>query len=132
MERAILTLLMATASAGATAGWVKVDSHPVGTKHVDPTAIEKTGNTVKALVLVDFRAVQGPPLDSPFRSLILQNEYDCGKKQVRGLSYANFAGPMASGEMVQVNRKAGAPSDWYSAVSPSGKLDLALEYVCKK
>lgn len=133
MEEAILTLLMATVSTVAVAaGWVEVESHQVGTKHVHPTAIERTSNTVKALVLIDFRTVQGPPLDSPFRSSILQNEYDCGGKRVRGVSYANFTEPMASSEVVQVNRKAGAPSDWYSAVSPSGKLDLALEFVCKK
>lgn len=132
MYKTIVTLLLAAASGSATAGWVEVDSHQVGTKYLDPTAIERTGNTAKALVLIDFKVVQGPPLDAPFRSSILQNEYDCGTKQVRGYSYTHFFGSMASGEIVQVNRKTGAPSEWYSAVSPNGKLDQVWEFVCKK
>lgn len=132
MYKSIGTLLLAAASGTAAAGWVEIDSHPVGTKYLDPTAIERTSNTAKALVLIDFKAVQGPPLDAPFRSSILQNEYDCRTPQVRGYSYTHFSGSMASGEVVQVNRKAGAPSEWYSAVSPGGKLDQVWEFVCKK
>lgn len=70
MYKAIVTLLLAVASGTAAAGWVEVDNHQVGTNYIDPTAVERSSNMAKALVLIDFKIVQGPPLDNPFSSSI--------------------------------------------------------------
>lgn len=116
MRKAILMLLLAAMSNSAMAGWVKVEGNEFVTSYADPATIQKAGNKVKMLALVDFKT----PIKNggnPYMSTKTQHEYDCKENQWRMLNFSYHAGNMGKGKLVYTETE---PGNWEPIMPGSG------------
>lgn len=99
MRAVFLWMLLALASHGATAEWMKVYSSGMQTTYANPDAIEVDGNKIKVWQISDYKRANKHG-SKPYWSLKSQTEYDCKRAQSRILNYSLLSGKMGEGEMV--------------------------------
>jgi len=132
--RPILALLLLIAFSYAQADWVKVGQvekkvqfifSERTTFYVDPSSIAREGNTRRVWEIHDM-SDKGA---SDERSVLASVEYDCLEKTMRTVAATGHSLPMASGQIIPLNRVAG---DWI--VLRAGKEDAVffkiLNLVC--
>jgi hypothetical protein len=102
MRKALLMLLLATATGSATADWVKVTTKDVFTGYADPESIHKSGESVTIWHLRDYNALQAIPGSSGahYQSTKILEECDCKAGRMRILQIQGYSGNMGSGERV--------------------------------
>ncbi len=125
--RASLALsLVAALLAGtlARAEWVLFAETSRSVVYLDQATLRKEGNLRSVSVLTDLKS-QGPSGQRSMRTLY---EYDCEKKQSRGLSISSHSGPMATGEIIA---RYDAPDVW-SDVLPGTASESILRFVCAR
>ncbi len=129
MNKLLLTLILTLVSTSAMAEWTwAVEDAGVGiTVYVDRTSISKTGNIVKMLTLVDFKAVQGKS-KSKFLSQKEQDEYDCKDEKIRILTFSQHSKNMGAGEVVFSDS---VSSKWLP-VAPRSSNEVLWEIACGK
>jgi hypothetical protein len=127
MKKAILSLLLAAMSSGATAEWVQVYEGDTSDAYADLTTIRKKGNTVKMWDMVSLKHPQEVDGVS-FQSVKSQSEYDCAKVLSRLLSVYSYSLPMGTGEVVISESN---PSDW-EPVIPGTRGVIMWNVVCSK
>ena len=129
MKKLFLALMLALASTSALAEWTwVVEDAGIGiTVYVDRVSINKTGNVVKMLTLVDFRAAQGKA-KSKFLSQKEQGEYDCKEAKIRILTLSRSDKNLGAGEVVFSDN---TPSKWMP-VAPGSANEVLWEIACGK
>jgi len=83
--------------------WVVFEAAPDATIYVDPSTIRKEGGRAEMWVLIDYASAQPDKTGKQVMSDKLHYQYDCVKKQFSITDTSAHAGPMASGETVNVN-----------------------------
>lgn len=103
-----LSLLLACAPLAAAADWTRLgEGNAIFQAYVDLDSIQRSGGSVRMNSLYDIRMNDMTPDGRPYRSTVAAREYDCGGKQVRILSFVDYSGPMASGEIVSQRERTG-------------------------
>lgn len=121
MRKAVLAMMLAVVSSGATAAWLDVGDTEAVTAYVDPATIRKAGNVVTMWDLLDYKKAQEIPSGKTFMSVRAQTEYSCKEKNSRPLTASAHSEKMARGGTVHAVNE---PGSWRPV--PPGTLDEAL------
>ncbi len=110
MRHSISTpLLIAVAALAASckpapvAGWVVFQSMPDATIYIDPSTIKRDGDRAEMWALIDYKQPLPDKTGKQVLSDKLHYQYDCKGKQLSIIGTSAHAGPMASGEVINVN-----------------------------
>ena len=106
MKRLLLILVLIFFSSGATAKWIEAGRSKDLIVYYDPATIRKSGSKAIIWSLHDYKTVKG---EAEYRSVTLESEYDCIKKQSRRLFFAFYQKNMGTGATI---RKVINPSNW--------------------
>jgi len=144
MRKLILMLLLSMVSSSAMAEWVKAtvihsqQSPEIQTAYVDPDTIQKNGNLVSMSVLVDHQSGLSKEVGGKIKAFFssskgnikkswkVQDEFDCGKKKLRMLSYVAYSEHMGKGEIIPSPY---VTSVWESIV-PESIGEALWKYAC--
>jgi hypothetical protein len=120
-------LALLLAALPALADWTRLgEGNAVYQAYADRDTIQKAGEHVRMNGLYDIRMNDVTPDGRPYRSTVTAREYDCRGRQVRILSFADYSGPMASGEIVSVRERTGR----WEPVLAGGIDEKFLEVAC--
>jgi len=100
MNKIVLLILLALASNGLRAEWVKINANDNLTTYVDPASISKAENVARMSGMVDLKEAKKEELGKSFLSAKSIQEYDCKEEQVRKITLSFYSGNMGAGEIV--------------------------------
>jgi len=100
---AAMTLGIASCKPAPVSEWVVFEAAPDATIYVDPSTIRREGDRAEMWVLIDYASPQPDKTGKQVMSDKLQYQYDCSGKQLSIVATSAHTGPMASGEIVNVN-----------------------------
>jgi hypothetical protein len=100
---AAMTLGIASCKPAPVSEWVVFEAAPDATIYVDPSTIRREGDRAEMWVLIDYASPQPDKTGKQVMSDKLQYKYDCSGKQLSIVATSAHAGPMASGETINVN-----------------------------
>ena len=100
---AAMTLGIASCKPAPVSEWVVFEAAPDATIYVDPSTIRREGDRAEMWVLIDYASPQPDKTGKQVMSDKLQYQYDCSGKQLSIVATSAHAGPMASGETINVN-----------------------------
>ena len=121
-----LTLGLLIIHAPAHARWENVGLYTAGIYYVDSASVVREGETRKLLSLLDYRNTQTSNEGKKYLSIRTQLHIDCRTETVRTLHLALFAGPMASGALVE---SGGMLHEWMPAL-PNTPMHQIMHKVC--
>ncbi|MGQ0511192.1 MAG: surface-adhesin E family protein [Betaproteobacteria bacterium] len=125
-ERVLLAFLGLTPGL-APADWTRVgEGDYIHDAYADRQAIRRLGDNIAMPGLYDFKKTDLTPEGLPFRSTVVVREYDCRGRQVRMLSFIDFAEPMGSGAVVGTAQRTGR----WEAVVEGALDDRFLQVAC--
>ena len=107
--RIILMALALLAATPARAEWTEVGRTAISVFYLDYKTVRKDGNLRSAWELHDLTR-RGPEGELSVRLL---HEYDCHKKRSRLLTYSDYSGSMATGEILKTESDS---ERWYDIV----------------
>lgn len=124
---AVTGALLALGSGVAKASdWVRVGGYKGTTSYVDKTSIQKKGNTVAGLWLIDFQT----PITlgaGAMPSVTTRKEFDCKKWEVRVLNETGYPRHMGEGKPIYSISEA---KSW-QVVVPGTANEMQLQHVCR-
>lgn len=126
MRRFWLFILVAAASNVALAEWVAVGTSQASTLYADPASIQKSGDLVKMLDLLDFKSEQVSG-SYRYQSSKTLSEYDCKGEQSRILYFSWHSGPMGRGNIVHID----SDSNEWLPVSPRSGVEKLWKMACE-
>jgi hypothetical protein len=85
------------------AKWVVFESMPDATIYLDPSTIHKEGDRAEMWALIDYERPQPDKTGKQVLSDKIHYQYDCKEKTLRIIDTSAHAGPMATGETINVN-----------------------------
>ncbi len=100
---AAMTLGIASCKPAPVSEWVVFEAAPDATIYVDPSTVRREGDRAEMWVLIDYASPQPDKTGKQVMSDKLQYQYDCSGKQLSIVATSAHAGPMASGETINVN-----------------------------
>jgi hypothetical protein len=121
-----LTVCLLVLCAPAHARWENVGLYTAGIYYVDTASVVREGETRKVLSLLDYRNTQTSNEGKKYLSIRTQLHIDCRMESVRTLHLALFAGPMASGALVE---SGGMLHEWMPA-PPNTPMHQIMHKVC--
>ena len=128
MFRAVLLMLLATASTALKAEWLEVGSNETTATYADPATISRSDDRVKMWHLIGHATARGIEGLRPYRSIKVHGEYDCKQERMRTLAISLHSGNMGEGEVVGASRETG---DW-RPVRPDTVVDTLRRFACWK
>lgn len=127
MKRILLSVVLASAAAGAHADWTKVD-HPSKdfSLYIDRDTLKPAGVGIMQMWhMLDY--AQAQQIDGkPFRSVKGQDEYDCDRQVRRDILYLWHDGPMGNSHNVKSAYK---PGPWIKP-EPGSPSEALLAVAC--
>ncbi|MFZ2319861.1 MAG: surface-adhesin E family protein [Pseudomonas sp.] len=81
------------------AEWTKVNSDEMGAQYIDLGRMQRNGELVKIWTVIDYKEPR-KMLGKIFRSVVVQEEYDCENELQRVLFVVANSGQMAAGAAV--------------------------------
>jgi hypothetical protein len=125
VPRFLFAAVLAIAATSARAEWVKVGEDDGSVVYVDPSTLEKVGDVRRAWTLTDLKLARGDDVFS-FRTL---DDFNCKEARRRTLFRVTYAGPMATGKVLD----SGQPILFrFENVYPYTPGGWQYEYVCGK
>ena len=126
LQIAVTCVLLAAGPGAAEASdWVRVGSYKGTTSYSDKTSIQKKGNVVSSLWLIDFQTpIKLGAGDMP--SITTRKEFDCKKWEVRVLNETGYTRHMAEGKQIYAITEA---KPW-QVVIPGTANDMQFQHVC--
>ena len=98
MKKLLLVLMLIFMSGDAAAEWVEGGRSKDLIVYYDPTTIRKSGSKVIIWSLHDYKTARG---QVEYRSVTLESEYDCIKKQSRRLFLSFYQKNMGAGTTIR-------------------------------
>lgn len=130
MNKTFLFLLLAIASNGSQAEWLKINSNDNLTTYVDPASISKTENIAKMWGVVDLKEAKKEELGKSFLSAKSLQEYDCKEEQVRKVTLSFYSGNMGTGDIVHTYTD---PEKWkWTPVAHGSIVETMWKNACGK
>ena len=129
--RTVLTTLALTAlSTCALADWTRVSTSEDGkiTTYADPATTQTLGVKVQLLTLTDYQEAQLVSGEQKFRSVKMQDEFNCEDKTGRHLNLSAMSENMGKGQTVAVEMK---PAPWRQIKANTADADM-MKFVCEK
>ena len=83
--------------------WIVFEATPDATIYIDPSTIHREGDRAEMWALIDYRNPQPDKTGKQVLSDKLHYQYDCKARQLSIIDTSAHAGPMASGEIINVN-----------------------------
>ncbi len=83
--------------------WVVFEATPEATIYIDPSSIRREGDLAEMWALIDYPTPQPDKTGKQVLSDKLQYQYDCSGRQLSIIATSAHAGPMATGEIINVN-----------------------------
>ena len=83
--------------------WLIFDTAPEGSIYINPSSIRKEGSRAEMWVLIDYKMPQPDKTGKQVLSDKLHYQYDCKAKQFSIIETSAHAGPMGSGETININ-----------------------------
>ena len=125
MRHVIVSVLLLLAATCARADWVQVGENDGAIVYVDPATLEKRGDVRRIWTLSDMKWSRGDNVVS-IRTL---DDFNCKEARRRTLFRVSYAGPMATGKVID----SGKPTlDMFENVLPYTPGGWQFEYVCKE
>lgn len=125
MNKIFPLIILAIMSRGATAEWTKVNSDGMAAQYVDLDKTQRNGSLVKIWTAVDYNEPR-QMLGKTFRSVVIQEEYDCAHELRRTLFVVANAGQMAAGAAVLNDPKV---TNW-QPTPPGSSGEMFLKIAC--
>jgi hypothetical protein len=94
---------LASCKSPPVAEWVVFEVTPEATIYVDAASIQQEGDRAEMWALIDYKEPQPDKTGKRVLSDKLRYRYDCKAKQFSITATSAHAGPMASGETINVN-----------------------------
>jgi hypothetical protein len=125
VRRFILLTLLAATSSVAFAEWVAVGTSEPSTLYADPASVQKSGDLVKMLDLLDFKTAQ---VTDKYRYLSSKtlSEYDCKGGQSRILYFSWHSAHMGGGNIVHID----SDSNEWVPISPRSGVEKLWKIAC--
>ena len=131
MKRMLPIAILVLVGTPAYAGWEQVETKNqlagMRSMYIDPSTIQKEGNLVTVVELIDFKDMQGGTSPGRYSSQKIRVQFDCAKEQLRFLSITDYADNMGGGDKVG----GASGGDWEPVKSTSIHRNV-WEAVCKK
>ena len=125
MPHVFLLVLLLLAATSVRADWVKVGENEGAVIYVDPATLEIRGDVRRIWTLNDVKWSRGDNVVS-FRTL---DDFNCKEARRRTLFRVTYAGPMATGKVLD----SGQPILFrFENVYPYSPGGWQFEYVCGK
>ena len=121
-----ITLGLLVICAPAHARWENVGLYTAGIYYVDTASVVREGETRRLMSLLDYRSLQSSSEGKKYMSIRTQLHIDCRTETVRTLHLALFAGPMASGALVE---SGGMLHEWMQ-ILPDTPMHQIMHKVC--
>ena len=103
-NRMLLTLLLATLCAAASAEWLEIQQFDDGMRaFVDKATAHRSGDTAQLTHLVRWSEPQEEEGIYPYQSTVVRSSYDCAGKREKYLGSISYAEPMGTGSKVAVD-----------------------------
>ena len=83
--------------------WVVFEATPEATIYIDSSSIRREGDRAEMWALIDYPTPQPDKTGKQVLSDKLQYQYDCSGRQLSIIATSAHAGPMATGEVINVN-----------------------------
>ena len=125
MPQVFLSILLLLAATSARADWVKVGENDGVVVYVDPATLEKRGDVRRIWTLTDVKWSRGDDVVS-FRTL---DDFNCKEARRRTVFRVSYAGPMATGKVIDSGKPILDTFESVYAYAPGG---WQLEYVCRE
>ena len=125
MPRVFLGVLLLLAATFARAEWVRLGENAAAVIYVDPATLEIRGDVRRILTLNDVKWSRGDNVVS-FTTL---DDYNCKENRRRTVFRESYAGPMATGKVIDSGRPTLIDFENVFAYTPGA---WQLEYVCKQ
>lgn len=100
---AALACVLVSCKPAPVAEWVVFESMPDATIYIDPSTIRRDGDRAEMWALIDYKQPLPDKTGKQVLSDKLHYQYDCERKQLSIVETSAHAGPMASGEIINVN-----------------------------
>ena len=100
---AVIACGIASCEPAPVAEWVVFETTSDATIYVDPSTISKEGGRAQMWALIDYASPQPDKTGKQVMSDKVHYQYDCVDKQLSITDTSAHAGPMASGETINVN-----------------------------
>lgn len=100
---AALACVVVSCKPAPVAEWVVFESMPDATIYIDPSTIRRDGDRAEMWALIDYKQPLPDKTGKQVLSDKLHYQYDCERKQLSIVETSAHAGPMASGEIINVN-----------------------------
>ena len=121
----LLVALVPIVATSVRAEWVKVGEDDGSVVYVDPSTLQKAGDVRRAWTLSDLKLARSDDVVS-YRTL---DDFNCKEARRRTLFRVTYAGPMATGKVLD----SGKPIlDRFENVYPYTPGGWQFEYVCGK
>lgn len=127
MRKIALMIILAGFSIGVMAEWTIVNSDGMATQYIDLGRTQRNGELVKIWTAVDYKEPR-QMLGKNFRSVVIQEEYDCKNELRRTLFVVANAGQMASGAAVLNDPQV---SNW-QPTPPGSAGEMFLKLACNR
>jgi hypothetical protein len=121
-----LTIFALLLSSPAWAGWSSVAEDEVGVTYADPADVVRNGNLSRMWSLLDYKNFQRM-VEVGYFSQKTQVEYDCVKRQSRGLRLSLHAEHMGEGKIIYTDE---SPHEW-EAISAETMSEALWKIACK-
>lgn len=125
MQRLLLILILIVISISSKAEWVEAGRGVDFVVYYDDATIRKSGDKAKIWSLHDYKTARG---QVEYRSVTLESEYDCIKKQSRRLFISFYQKNIGSGTTI---RKESELEDWLPVSSGTIKESI-WKIACRK
>jgi hypothetical protein len=98
-----MALGFAACNPALAADWVEFHTAPDATLYTDPSSIAKEGNSATMWALIDYKQPQPDKTGKQVLSDKLHYQYHCKDKTLSIIATTAYAGPMASGDIINEN-----------------------------
>ena len=130
MKKLSSLLVLATTiicSPNAFAEWQEIGKPDAFTLYVDAATIQKQGDKVQIMSLLDFKKPgQNPKTKETANSLIGLNEFDCSATKYRPIEFKVFSGNIGKGKVVEEQK---TPDSSFETIEngswPAGVFNVA-------
>ncbi|MEZ5502850.1 MAG: hypothetical protein R3E50_09380 [Halioglobus sp.] len=98
-----MALTAVVCNSSMAADWVVLHAAPDASLYTDPSSIDKNGDSVQMWVLIDYKQPQPDKTGKQVLSDKLYYQFHCKDKTQSIVATTAYAGPMASGDIINEN-----------------------------